>query len=68
MRVSYAVVRNWSVAEVGGEPGPMPAASLVKPVDGHLALAVVAAAAIILVLRARRRYDPGRRATTRPDS
>jgi len=34
----------------------------------RFATAVVAAAAIILVLRARRRYDPGRRATTRPDS
>jgi CubicO group peptidase (beta-lactamase class C family) len=41
MRVSYAVVRDGTVAEVGGDPGRMPAASLVKPVVGHLALALV---------------------------
>ena len=41
MRSSVAVVREWQVARVSGTDEPMNAASLVKQVIGHLALAVV---------------------------
>ena len=41
MRVEHATVRGGRVESVGGDAGPMPAASLVKPVLGHLALALV---------------------------
>ncbi len=41
MRTSEAVVRGWEVVEVRGDPAPMKAASLVKLVLGHLALALI---------------------------
>jgi len=41
MREGHAIVRAGRVERAGGDPGPMPAASLVKPVLAHLALAVL---------------------------
>ena len=41
-RVAIGVVRDWQVAAVEGEPAPMRAASLVKPVLAHVACALVA--------------------------
>lgn len=41
VRRSFAVVRGWELARVEGDAGVMSAASLVKQVIGHVALAVV---------------------------
>ena len=41
MRASYGIVRDWRLAEAGGHDEPLNAASLVKQVVGHLALAIV---------------------------
>jgi len=41
MRTSVGVVRAWQLAQADGDPGPMNAASLVKQVLGHLALAMI---------------------------
>ena len=41
MRVAQAIVRGGRVGRTAGDPRPMPAASLVKPVVAHVALAVV---------------------------
>ena len=41
MRTAVAVVRDWSLSTVEGEPGVMNAASLVKPVIAHVALELI---------------------------
>lgn len=41
IRACIGVVRSWKLASVEGDDGPMNAASLVKQVIGHLALAMI---------------------------
>lgn len=41
MRASIGIVRGWALAAVEGDAGPMNAASLVKQVLAHLALALI---------------------------
>ena len=41
MRCAVGVVRAWELARTEGDDGPMKAASLVKPVLAHLALALI---------------------------